>query len=449
MFDYYIIIRELLFSLVVAIFIFIFISNRRYKFWKTKGVKYVKPYIVFGNVKDVFLGNLSLTEQIHEFYNQYKDEKYFGIYKALSSQLVIKDVEIVKQILVKDFIHFQDRFTDANMDKEIQSKNLIHLKGKTWKNLRSKLTPIFTSSKLKNMASQISERGIELQSYVKELVKTSNNFEVSELMAQFTNDVIGSCIFGLSLNSMSNQDEVFREMGRRIFRPSFKKTLKTRFRMLSSKLFYALNLTVLDREVTDFFLALIRDIKSRRREEGGAKNNFINSLFELDDTSDEFLMAQAFIFFAAGFETSSTLMSFTLYELANNLHVQDKVYDEINETLSKTDGLVSYETLKNMPYLDMVFKESLRKYPPAPFLIRECTKDWTIPGSNIIIEKGIKVLIPLYSLHRDDKFFENPESFIPERFGTIKEDSTLFMPFGDGPRNCIGKYDEPQIKKYE
>lgn len=85
--------------------------------------------------------------------------------------------------------------------------------------------------------------------------------------------------------------------------------------------------------------------------------------------------------------------------------------------------------------------ESLRLYPPVPFLVRRCTNDYKIPDSNFVIEKDIRTIIPAYAIQHDEEFFPEPEKFKPERFseankGNIKPFTHL--PFGDGPRNCIG-----------
>lgn len=84
----------------------------------------------------------------------------------------------------------------------------------------------------------------------------------------------------------------------------------------------------------------------------------------------------------------------------------------------------------------------MRKYPPIPTLNRKCVKDYEIPGTDVIIEKGTSILIPAIGLHHDEDYFPNNQEFNPERFneanrGTIP--SHVYLPFGEGPRNCVGK----------
>jgi cytochrome P450 family 6 len=86
--------------------------------------------------------------------------------------------------------------------------------------------------------------------------------------------------------------------------------------------------------------------------------------------------------------------------------------------------------------------ETLRKYPPVPFLTRECTKKYTIPGTDVTIEEGTLVVIPVIGLHKDQKYFPNPEKFDPARFREemkSKRPQFTYLPFGEGPRICIGK----------
>lgn len=87
--------------------------------------------------------------------------------------------------------------------------------------------------------------------------------------------------------------------------------------------------------------------------------------------------------------------------------------------------------------------ETLRMYPPLLVLNRECTKDWTIPNTDIVINKGVQVAIPAFALQRDEQYYPNPDQFIPERFNAENSAGKSFvnrpyMPFGEGPRVCIG-----------
>jgi cytochrome P450 family 9 len=137
-------------------------------------------------------------------------------------------------------------------------------------------------------------------------------------------------------------------------------------------------------------------------------------------------------------------MSFMGYELAINPEVQQKLFEEIQDTERELNGkLISYEKIQNLKYLDQVVCEVLRKWPPAPATDRICVKDYVLEydDKRIVVEKGMVLLFPIWGIQHDPKYFPNPEKFDPERFndenkGSIEE--YTYLPFGVGPRNCIG-----------
>lgn len=94
-----------------------------------------------------------------------------------------------------------------------------------------------------------------------------------------------------------------------------------------------------------------------------------------------------------------------------------------------------------LPYLDMVVSESLRKYPPLPFLDRVTTAEYKVPNSDLVLEKGTPIYIPMLGMHYDPEYFPNPDVFDPERFSEENKKNRkpfVYMPFGLGPHSCIG-----------
>ena len=154
--------------------------------------------------------------------------------------------------------------------------------------------------------------------------------------------------------------------------------------------------------------------------------------------TDEEIIAQSVIFLLAGFDTSSNTLAFTLYYLVVNPDVQDKLRSEINEAMETYSDKPLYEIAQNIEYLDCVIKEGQRLCPTAPQVNRECA-DFDLNG--IHIPAGTEVLISMYTLHHDPDAWEDPERFDPERFRGSAKDTRhpyQFLPFGAGPRNCIG-----------
>ncbi|KAL6424953.1 hypothetical protein ACFW04_009350 [Cataglyphis niger] len=213
-------------------------------------------------------------------------------------------------------------------------------------------------------------------------------------------------------------------------------------------------LTIFGKQTDEFLRKVFWETIVQREKSGEKRNDLIDILIELkrnhgeDDDIKEFkfngddLLAQAAIFFAAGFETSATTIAFALYKLALHPEIQNKLRKEILQALVKFDGKITYEMIMSLPYLDMVFFETLRMYPPAEYLQRTTTKTYNVPNSKLVIEKGTPIFISVRGLHYEPKYFPDPDKFDPERFSEEnKRDRSryVYLPFGLGPRACIGE----------
>ena len=137
-------------------------------------------------------------------------------------------------------------------------------------------------------------------------------------------------------------------------------------------------------------------------------------------------------------------MSFAAHEIAVNPDVQAKLFAEINETQADLNGkTITYDILQKMKYLDQVVCETLRFWSAAPFLDRVCTKDFTLKydDKSILVEKDTLIWFATGGFMKDPKYFPNPSKFDPERFSEENKHNInmdAYLPFGIGPRNCIG-----------
>ncbi|CAF3532383.1 unnamed protein product [Rotaria sp. Silwood1] len=141
----------------------------------------------------------------------------------------------------------------------------------------------------------------------------------------------------------------------------------------------------------------------------------------------------------AGHETTSTLMIWTLYNLVNNPDVYRQCQAEVDLVLNNNDE-ITVSTVSLLTYTEAVLKETLRYHQPVPVLVRTATEDNTLvarDGKHIHIKKGTSVVINLHVLHRSEKYWHEPEKFDPLRFN--ERHSDILLPFGGGPRACIGQ----------
>jgi len=152
------------------------------------------------------------------------------------------------------------------------------------------------------------------------------------------------------------------------------------------------------------------------------------------------IIAQAVLFFAVGYETTGTLLTWFFYQMALNQEVQQQLYEELHKAMD-TKNEIDYDTLKNLPYLDATVSETLRICSPAIVATRVATEDYPLGDTGIIAQKGMEIHIPIYSIHHDPENYPDPEKFDPERFLPENRDNIkpyTYLPFGAGPRNCVG-----------
>ncbi|KAL1488807.1 hypothetical protein ABEB36_014603 [Hypothenemus hampei] len=418
--------------------------------WTRMGVKQTRPWLIVGDSFPTLFGQISVPEFIQSIYNLYPNEKYVGLYNFQSPVLMFRDPELFKEIAIKDFDHFTDHapFVDPEADP-LWSKNLLSLKGERWKEIRNIVSPVFISSKMKLMFDLIKENSEDLVNYFQENNEEIMELDMNDLVNRFANDVIASAAFGLKVNSSREKENRFYLMGKQL--TNFRGLLNSiKFVLLQvyPKFFKIVGSSLLDKEAGKFFSDIIGDTIKMREEKNIVRPDVIHILMEAQKKQAEAptgkinisnldIASQCLIFFFAGFDTISTSLSFGMYELATNPDVQNKLREEILETI-KT-GPLTYDTLLQMRYLDMVVSEMLRKWPQFPFLDRVCTKPYVV-DKKIQIKPNSEVWIPIYALHRDPQYFPDPDKFNPERFDPKKNTITpyTYLPFGLGPRSCIG-----------
>ncbi|KAF2894088.1 hypothetical protein ILUMI_12098 [Ignelater luminosus] len=345
--------------------------------------------------------------------------------------------------MLKDFQYFVDRGFYYNEKDDPLSAHLFAIGGKKWRTLRTKLTPTFTSGKMKMMFDTLIQCSVQMEKAINQFSIGKQPVDIKDVVGCFTTDVIGSCAFGLDCDSFKTPDAEFRKCGKRIFKSTSKlRAIKRAFMFSYQDLGRKLRLSFFPKDATDFFMKVVRDTVKFRKTNNFVRKDMLQILIDMgNELTLEELSAQAFVFFAAGFETSSTTMSFCLYELAKNPEIQEKVRKEIKEVLGKYQGEITYEGIMEMKYMGQVIDETLRKYPALAFLTRECVKDYPIPNTDTQIEKGTSVIISILGLHRHPEYYPDPEKFDPERFSKENKNSIVpftYIPFGEGPIVCIG-----------
>ncbi|XP_012537471.1 cytochrome P450 9e2 [Monomorium pharaonis] len=442
----------LLLTIVAAsICLYYFVLDKLTYFERLK-VPHVKPIPLLGNMAPFVFKRTSHADLLRKLYNLFPNARYFGLCNFSTPTFVIRDPELISMIAIKQFDRFCDRrgFVNGNLDP-IANRNLFDLKGNHWREMRKLLTPSFTSSKMKVMFGLMSQCAENFANFVAtESGKAGKTYDMKDVISRYANDTIATCAFGISVDSFKHPNNEFFTIGKESTNFGGAWITFTYFMYRSfpsiAKLF---RLRMFGSKVENFFTDVIANTVKTRDHLKIVRPDMIQLMMETrnKNSGPEFdineMTAQAFVFFAAGFYSVSTGMCFMTHEIGTNPDVQSKLKEEIDDVLRQTNGKPTYEAINGMKYLDAVVSESLRLYPVAHLLDRKCIKETELPpatpnGKPITIKPGDYIWFPSYPLHRDPKYYSQPDKFDPERFLNGSVDNSVYMPFGIGPRICIG-----------
>lgn len=360
-----------LFCVTAVVGLAYYFIRQRYSYWERMNIPFIKPQFPYGNIKE--LGKtMHVSTLLQKYYNELKGAGPFGgLYFFINPTILATDLDFIKSVLIKDFNHFVSRGgVFSNPKDDPLSGNLFLVDGDKWKRLRTKLTPTFTSGRMKLMLPMILNVADEFKGTVTSLINGMNaELEMKEILARFTTDTIGTCAFGIDCNSLRNENSDFRKYGRAVFEKPRNSFLKLLFINNFTELARKLKMKHFSDDVSDFFMGSLKETMRYREENNIRRNDFLNMMIELhkrgkidghetgiDSDKDKLtfdeMSAQCFVFFLAGFETSSTTMMFCLFELSVNPDMQKKARQEVFDVLKKYNGELTYEAIMEMDYVD-------------------------------------------------------------------------------------------------
>ncbi|XP_041460870.1 cytochrome P450 3A24-like [Lytechinus variegatus] len=448
-------------------------------YWKRHGIKSPPSIPIFGNT-------LQWTKGIHNAFLDYNKKlgSVYGIYDCHRASLCVSDPDLLKELLIKSFSSFTNRWIIPLTGKALK-KALFNVFDDQWRQIRNVVTPTFSAAKMKHMFPLVNDCASTLLKNIEKHQKKSGDIDCNELLGAFAMDNIASCAFGLKVESQENRNDPFVANAKYTFANNFFSSqlvlLSTLFPWVVPILEY-FNITVIKSQTTEFYADIVKKAIATRNESdkagagssNGKRIDFLQLLIDahegtasndknkvengvngyLHDGSlgqnglapksskkslnDKEVIGQAVTFFVAGYETTSSASAYVLYFLATHPDVQDRLIEEIDDVAPFAEDL-SYQSISKMSYLDQIINETLRVYPIAPLIDRVCNEPFTVDG--FTIPKGMRIFIPVFSIHHDPTLWPDPETFDPERFSKEnrqKHHPCAWMPFGLGPRNCIG-----------
>ncbi|XP_029656611.1 cytochrome P450 3A21-like [Octopus sinensis] len=420
----------------------------------------------------MFLGNLIEMgkRNIHFCFSHWQKiyGDTFGVYLGCFPQVVFHDPKALEEIYVKNFSNFTNRPDIFNTDEYFDDM-IPMARDEHWKFLRVTLSPCYTGKQLKGMIMLMKKPTENLLKIFSKFSESGQECNVQDAFSKYTLDNIAAVGFGVELNSSEQGDHPLVKNALSILNKQNELLIGLLSTVAPGLVNFLSKLKVLDyfNKRTNLLAEFSKQLLKTRRQNlnpNGACKDFLEIMLEaqvagnenltgngakdipLENISDwkhkrgitdSEIIAQCIIFFMAGYETTASTLTFFARCMAFNPDIQENVYKEIMEVVG--DEYPTYESIQQLKYLEMCMAESLRLYPLISILQRECKKDCVIKG--VKIPAKMTVVMPIRSLHYDERYWTDPTKFDPERFseeGKARQTPFTYTPFGGGPRICIG-----------
>ncbi|CAG9838971.1 unnamed protein product [Diabrotica balteata] len=418
--------------------------TRNFNYWKRKNVRYLKPVPLFGNLYDVLSFKTTTQECIKKIWDEI-DAPYFGMFIFDEPVLVLKSPKLIKDVLIKDSSIFCNRRV-ATPSHPNMAHGMFFLKYNEWRKVRKMLSPIFTVGMIKYLQPHIIDINKTMINFVQ---KNCGIFDATKIGEDFAIEFLVRCFYEANPRCFNEKTSVFKKYIHSMFAFNFRNGVVQNLFFLKPSWASALKLNFVAKNCIKFFEDVFKRIMTTRESYDGKPRNVVDVANkaarekkngEQDTLEFETIMSNVLLFLIAGRDSTTSIISFTLYEIAINQEIQNKLRKEVKLNFQKY-GSICFEGVQDNKYLEMCINETLRKYPTLPFLDRTPINDYQFKDTDLKVDKNTSILIPLFALHRDEQIYPNCKLYSPERFlnEKINSDGLDFIPFGEGPRICIGK----------
>ena len=356
------------------------------------------------------------------------------------STIIVNDPGLIKYVLVDNASNYRMSDIRQLVLRPILRDGLLTAEGQVWKRSRKAVAPVFTPRHAKGFAGQMLRQS-ELYA---EKYEGGGSFDIATDMTELTFAILADTLFSGEIASSSDNfaDDVnalLHRMGR-----------VDPMDLMRAPSWVPRVTRIGGQKILDQFRNMVHKtmdlrLEQMRADRAAAPEDFLTLLLEQagpDGLTNEEIEDNILTFIGAGHETTARALAWTLYCIANSPHIRDAMEEEIDRVLA--GGAEPVEWLDLMPVTRAAFEEALRLYPPAPSINRAAIADdsWTdAKGERVDIHAGMTVLIMPWTLHRHELYWEKPRAYMPERFlpeNRGKIGRFQFLPFGAGPRVCIG-----------
>ncbi|XP_049516541.1 cytochrome P450 3A24 [Dermacentor silvarum] len=448
---------------IVAVAVVSWVLHRRWKhgLFKRYGIPGPEARsLLFGHWRDLRRDTIKMMDDWIQNYGS-----LVGIYGGDVPLLLVSDLDAIKDCLVKRAHEFRDR-VPLIVNVEPLKSSLLGIKGAEWKMVRSVLNPTFSTAKMRMISRIIDDcTNTTVEILDQQLASSARDVDVSVMAQGLTMDCIAKSVLGWKCEYQRNPQDPFLTSLREtligadnpivsvaVAFPPVRWLIKLVYPYVNYGRFFSL--------VTDSVREVIkarRLLEYKNREENARAVDMLQLMLDAQYKShtenvescsnrpsmtDDHVVSNCFVTLGGGFETTSLTLALLLDELARNPDEQQKLYAEVSSAFQgDVTSEALYDKLQGLKRLEMVINEGLRKYPPLVFFTaRMCYQDTELAGK--VVPAGTRLIVPTWSIHRNPELWPDPERFDPERFSEgLEKDRhpASYIPFGMGPRECIGK----------
>lgn len=346
--------------------------------------------------------------------------------------VLIFDPIDAEEILVHKYKHFRKNFI-LRRTRPLVGNGLLLSEGEFWLRQRRLAQPAFHKARIALYAETMAELAVEALDRWKDVAAVDIHAE----MMQLTRSIVSRCLFGSDLEPGDEAIETIIDQ------------LVNDFSNLTNAPVLVPPFVPV-RDIVRFYRdkarldALIFRFIERRRRQGTDRGDLLHMLLTARDEdgtrmSDRQVLDEAMTLFLAGHETTASALTWAVYLLTRHPRALRHLQDEVDRVLG--DRPPRPADVPRLTYTEGVLKEAMRLYPAAWLMGREVVTPCEIRGYTI--PKGWNLLISQWVIHRDPRWFDRPDEFQPERWQSERVQhlpACAFMPFGAGPRQCIGRH---------
>ncbi|XP_077559258.1 cytochrome P450 3A14-like isoform X2 [Haemaphysalis longicornis] len=445
--------------------------RKHFSYFESIGIPGPEPNLIWGNLREYHREDR--FKVLGKWLRKYGD--VFGFYNGDVPFLVVNDLDFLEYVFVRNFQNFIDRGLTMMTDQmhPLLNKSILHVRGSEWTNIRNAVTQGLSAAKLKLMMPEF-ERSADL--FLKRLSEVAgkevNSYDEYQKLSM---DYTARGAFGVDTIFQHEPDHVLLTTAKKVLDgvmtgPSHMIAQSTSTLGVLMKPFYSFLAFFGSFTFAALAKETLKVVEMRRKNPSLRRPDILQNLIDATTASDkkcqsssaegsskgrslsnEEVFMTANSLFIAGFDTTATTLTYVTFCIAKHLDVQTKLRQEIREILTENQADLDYDTtMKKLPYLKQVVKESLRLFPPALiFSTRRAKADFEYNG--VQYKSGTCVMAPTYQVHTDNRYWPDAQMFDPNRFSAENEGAVQKMaqqPFGLGPRRCVGMRMAELVVKY-